>query len=31
MIHFVQVYKYVLSQQKMLDKSSEMVYNIYRG
>ena len=31
MIHFVQVYKYILNQQKTLDKSSGMVYNKYRG
>ena len=31
MIHFVQVYKYVLSQQKTLDKYAGMVYNNYRG
>lgn len=31
MIHFVQVYKHVPNQQKMLDKFSAMVYNKYRG
>ena len=31
MIHFVQVYKYILNQQKTLDKSSGMVYNVFRG
>ena len=31
MIHFVHVYKYLLNQQKMLDKYTGMVYNKYRG